>query len=82
MVRTNNGFEISETDLKLRVGRFNGERKKRALDLMIADLGKMERFFRPHAKLRYDCFEDDPELKKPKIPLSSQSGWANKKIGC
>ncbi|HMR58267.1 MAG TPA: ATP-dependent DNA helicase RecG, partial [Cyclobacteriaceae bacterium] len=41
MVKTNNGFEISETDLKLRgPGDLMGTQQSGALDLLIADLGK------------------------------------------
>lgn len=41
MVRTNNGFEIAETDLKLRgPGDLMGTQQSGALDLLIADLGK------------------------------------------
>src|SRR5437588_623751 len=41
MVRTNNGFEIAETDLKLRgPGDLMGTQQSGALDLLIADLSK------------------------------------------
>jgi ATP-dependent DNA helicase RecG len=41
LVRTNNGFEIAETDLKLRgPGDLMGTQQSGALDLLIADLGK------------------------------------------
>ena len=46
MVRTNNGFEIADVDLKLRgPGDIMGTRQSGILDLKIADLGKDGRIF-------------------------------------
>lgn len=64
MVRTNNGFEIADTDLKLRgPGDMMGTQQSGVLDLMIADLvtdGKILEAARASAK---DIAETDPELE-------------------
>lgn len=66
MVRTNNGFEISETDLKLRgPGDLMGTQQSGALDLMIADLGKDGKILQAARETVIRLLEDDPELKKP-----------------
>lgn len=66
MVRTNNGFEISETDLKLRgPGDLMGTQQSGALDLMIADLGKDGKILQAARETAIRLLEDDPELKKP-----------------
>ncbi len=64
MVRTNNGFEIADTDLKLRgPGDMMGTQQSGVLDLMIADLvtdGKILEAARDSAK---SIIENDPELE-------------------
>jgi len=65
MVRTNNGFEIANTDLTLRgPGDLMGTQQSGVLDLLIADLakdGKILQIARESAKA---VLEDDPELSK------------------
>jgi ATP-dependent DNA helicase RecG len=65
MVRTNNGFEIANTDLTLRgPGDLMGTQQSGVLDLLIADIakdGKILQIARESAKA---LLEDDPELSK------------------
>jgi ATP-dependent DNA helicase RecG len=66
MVRTNNGFEIAETDLKLRgPGDLMGTQQSGALDLLIADLGKDLEILQDARTVAQEILEDDPELQKP-----------------
>lgn len=65
MVRTNNGFEISETDLQLRgPGDLMGTQQSGALDLLIADLGKDGKILQAARETAIRVLEDDPELQK------------------
>lgn len=65
MVRTNNGFEISETDLQLRgPGDLMGTQQSGALDLLIADLGKDGKILQAARETAIRVLEDDPELHK------------------
>lgn len=65
LVRTNNGFEISETDLQLRgPGDLMGTQQSGALDLLIADLGKDGKILQAARETAIRILEDDPELKK------------------
>jgi len=65
MVKTNNGFEIAETDLKLRgPGDLMGTQQSGALDLLIADLGKDGKILQTAREEAIQILEDDPELKK------------------
>jgi len=66
MVKTNNGFEISETDLKLRgPGDLMGTQQSGALDLLIADLGKDGELLKTAREEAQRILEDDPALDKP-----------------
>lgn len=65
MVRTNNGFEISETDLQLRgPGDLMGTQQSGALELLIADLGKDGKILQAARETAIRVLEDDPELVK------------------
>ncbi|HEY9047816.1 MAG TPA: ATP-dependent DNA helicase RecG [Ohtaekwangia sp.] len=65
MVKTNNGFEISETDLKLRgPGDVMGTQQSGALDLMIADLAKDGPTLQLAREAAIQILQDDPELEK------------------
>jgi ATP-dependent DNA helicase RecG len=65
MVRTNNGFEISETDLQLRgPGDLLGTQQSGALDLLIADLGKDGKILQAARETATRVLEADPELLK------------------
>ncbi|SKC74626.1 ATP-dependent DNA helicase RecG [Ohtaekwangia koreensis] len=66
MVKTNNGFEISETDLKLRgPGDIMGTQQSGALDLLIADLAKDGPILQLAREVAIDVLKKDPELEKP-----------------
>lgn len=66
MVRTNDGFEIAETDLKLRgPGDIEGTRQSGILDLKLADLTKDEKILNFSRKLAAEIITDDPVLEKP-----------------
>ncbi|MFY8037413.1 MAG: ATP-dependent DNA helicase RecG [Cyclobacteriaceae bacterium] len=66
MVRTNNGFEIAETDLKLRgPGDLMGTQQSGALDLLIADLGKDGELLQKAREVAQSVLEKDPLLQQP-----------------
>ena len=66
LVRTNDGFEIAETDLKLRgPGDLMGTQQSGALDLLIADLGKDQAILQQARHAAITLLEDDADLKKP-----------------
>lgn len=66
MVKTNNGFEISETDLKLRgPGDLMGTQQSGALDLLIADLGKDGEILKTAREAASEILNADPALSKP-----------------
>jgi ATP-dependent DNA helicase RecG len=67
MVRTNNGFEIAETDLKLRgPGDLMGTQQSGLLDLKIADLVK-------DTQLLHDARESAKAILKSDPGLTSES---------
>jgi len=66
MVRTNNGFEIAETDLKLRgPGDLMGTQQSGVLDLLIADLGRDGQILQQARERAVEVLEKDPELQHP-----------------
>lgn len=66
MVKTNNGFEIAETDLELRgPGDLMGTQQSGLLDLLIADLGKDGKILSEAREEARELLEVDPELSKP-----------------
>ncbi len=65
MVRTNNGFEISETDLQLRgPGDLLGTQQSGVLDLLIADLAKDGKLLQVARESAIRVLEADPNLEK------------------
>jgi ATP-dependent DNA helicase RecG len=63
MVRTNNGFEIADIDLKLRgPGDLMGTQQSGVLDLKIADLGKDGAILQVAREKAYQILELDPKL--------------------
>lgn len=65
LVRTNNGFEISETDLQLRgPGDLLGTQQSGVLDLLIADLGKDGKLLQLARESAIRILEEDPNLEK------------------
>lgn len=70
MVKTNNGFEIAETDLKLRgPGDLMGTQQSGALDLLIADLGKDGLLLQQARDVAISVLEADPDLEEPENKL-------------
>jgi ATP-dependent DNA helicase RecG len=66
MVRTNNGFEIADIDLKLRgPGDLMGTQQSGVLDLLIADLAKDGRILTESRAAAQTILNDDPELARP-----------------
>jgi len=67
MCETNNGFEISEVDLKLRgPGQLEGTVQSGVLDLKIADITKDQHWLAKAREIVTDIFNNDPELNDPK----------------
>ena len=66
MVKTNNGFEIAETDLNLRgPGDLMGTQQSGVLDLLIADLGKDGHILQKARETAIFIMNEDPQLTKP-----------------
>ncbi|MFM7193163.1 MAG: ATP-dependent DNA helicase RecG, partial [Bacteroidota bacterium] len=66
MVRTNNGFEIAETDLKLRgPGDLMGTQQSGVVDLHIADLARDADMLQVARAAARELLQSDPELVKP-----------------
>ena len=66
MVRTNNGFEIADVDLKLRgPGDVSGTQQSGVTDLIIADLGKDGQLLQVARNAVVDLLEKDPQLVQP-----------------
>lgn len=66
MVRTSNGFEIAEADMRLRgPGDLHGTRQSGILDLQLADIIRDEKMLRFARDLAAEILENDPELIKP-----------------
>jgi ATP-dependent DNA helicase RecG len=65
MVRTNNGFEIAEADLKLRgPGNLEGTQQSGLMHLKLADLAKDGRILQTARELAHRILDHDPKLKK------------------
>lgn len=66
MVRTNNGFEIAETDLKLRgPGDLTGTQQSGALDLLIANLSTDGDLLQEARDAAIKIIQTDPEFSLP-----------------
>jgi ATP-dependent DNA helicase RecG len=66
MVRTNDGFEIAEADLRLRgPGDLEGTRQSGLLDLRIADLGKDGQILKEARAMAQQILDRDPGLAHP-----------------
>jgi ATP-dependent DNA helicase RecG len=80
MVRTNSGFEISETDLKLRgPGDLMGTQQSGALDLLIADLSKDGQLLQTARDVAKEILEQDPALEKPENRVIREQVQSSKK---
>ncbi|WP_316802720.1 ATP-dependent DNA helicase RecG [Pedobacter nototheniae] len=70
MVRTNNGFEISEIDLQLRgPGDLTGTQQSGVLDLKLADLAKDQIILSEARNTVIAIFQEDGHLEKPENAL-------------
>jgi len=66
MVRTNNGFEIADIDLKLRgPGDLMGTQQSGVLDLLISDLAKDAPILQEARAAAQRILQDDSQLEKP-----------------
>lgn len=66
MVRTNNGFEIAEADLKLRgPGNIEGTQQSGIINLKIADLATDGRILQTAREIALRVLDDDPALERP-----------------
>jgi ATP-dependent DNA helicase RecG len=73
MVRTTDGFEIAEVDLKLRgPGDLSGTQQSGALDLKIADLAKDQIMLSAARELALEIIDEDPELSMAKNQIIAQ----------
>jgi len=64
MVRTNNGFEIADVDLRLRgPGDISGTQQSGVADLLIADLGKDGKILQIARNAAMDLLDRDPHLE-------------------
>jgi len=71
MVRTVNGFEIADEDLKLRgAGDIAGTQQSGAVDLRIADLARDGEILKVARDVAQEILKDDPKLEKEEnLPL-------------
>ena len=66
MVRSNDGFEIAEVDLRLRgPGDMQGTRQSGIADLRLADIIRDEHMLKVARSVVIELLEDDPLLNKP-----------------
>ena len=66
MVRTNNGFEIAEADLKLRgAGNIEGTQQSGIINLNIADLGTDQQILTTARAVAQRILDKDPKLEHP-----------------
>jgi ATP-dependent DNA helicase RecG len=74
MVRTNNGFEIAEVDLKLRgPGDIQGTQQSGIINLRIADLAKDGKILQTAREIAARILDDDPNFQRPEhLPLARQ----------
>jgi ATP-dependent DNA helicase RecG len=66
MVRTNNGFEIAEADLRLRgPGNIEGTQQSGIINLHLADLARDGKLLKAAREIAQRILDDDPELQRP-----------------
>jgi len=66
MVRTNNGFEIADTDLQLRgPGDITGTQQSGVLDLLISDLARDGKILQVARTAAQQILNEDPDLSHP-----------------
>jgi len=81
MVRTSNGFEIANVDLKLRgPGDLEGTRQSGVLDLKLADIIRDEAILRYARRVASNLLNEDPSLEQIKNrPLAEQLKYLSRK---
>lgn len=73
MVRTNDGFEISEIDLQLRgPGDLGGTQQSGVLDLKLADLAHDQEILQKARDSVIEIFDKDPDLLNPENKLLNE----------
>lgn len=66
MVRTNNGFEIAEADLRLRgPGNMEGTQQSGILNMHIADIARDGQILSTAREIAQRILDDDPQLERP-----------------
>lgn len=80
MVRTTDGFEIAEADLRLRgPGDLQGTQQSGILDLKIADIIKDEKILKVSRDIASEILREDPHLEMEKnLPVLKQLRYLNK----
>jgi len=80
MVRTTDGFEIAEVDLRLRgPGDLHGTQQSGILDLKIADIIKDEKILKYSRNMAIDILNEDPHLEMGKNrPILQQLKYLSK----
>ena len=80
MVKTTDGFEIAEVDLKLRgPGDLQGTQQSGILDLKIADIIKDEKILKLSRNIAIELLNEDPHLQMEKnLPVLRQFRFLNK----
>jgi len=80
MVRTTDGFEIAEVDLKLRgPGDLQGTQQSGILELKIADIIKDEKILKASRDIASGLLSEDPHLELEKnLPVLNQLRFLNK----
>ncbi|GAA4334290.1 ATP-dependent DNA helicase RecG [Mucilaginibacter gynuensis] len=74
MVKTNNGFEISEIDLQLRgPGNIEGTQQSGVLDLKVANIATDQELLILVRKCVEEIFEKDPQLSQPEHQILHQA---------
>lgn len=74
MVKTNNGFEISEIDLQLRgPGNIEGTQQSGVLDLKLANLATDQQLLMIARQCVEEIFERDPHLQLPENQILNQA---------
>ena len=80
MVRTNDGFEIADVDLKLRgPGDLMGTQQSGIADLLIADLSKDAPILALARDAAQILLKDDPDLSKPQHSMTLRQIKSQKK---
>ncbi len=80
MVKTTDGFEIADVDLRLRgPGDLQGTQQSGILDLKLADIIKDEKILKYSRSLAHEILNEDPDLKETKnLRLANYLKFYNK----